>query len=149
MSRVRRPCLQLTLRLLVGVAAACTMACQGAAGEACAKTSDCEAALECVIVEDANSYCVPRASERAARTCSDEVPCTGADMPLWPVEATCVEGFCACDSEAFGCDVIGDTSVDPADYVVDAATCLCRRRDDCDDEKCPEGLHCDIDGICR
>jgi hypothetical protein len=118
-----------------------------AVGEDCSLSTDCYTDLECVAFRD-QRICLPRPEERAPASCDNE--CLGVE-PLWPVEASCIEGHCRCEPTAFDCDVPGTTVDENGDRVVDPATCVCRPRaeggESCDGEVCVDGLHC-VDGVC-
>ena len=139
-------------RLTCSAFAVAAASCQSALGEECSTTSECEAALECVRLDDGNGWCVPRATERAPRACADDNPCDDARGVLWPLEAACGDGACRCEVNAFDCAVDGADSVDPGEVVVDPATCVCRRRDasgePCFDQTCAAGLSCGPEGTC-
>ncbi|MBM4281635.1 MAG: hypothetical protein FJ137_13050 [Deltaproteobacteria bacterium] len=124
--------------------------CQLGAGEPCLSTVECQSDLECVVVSldtGPASTCLPRLARREPAQCVDE--CSALDSP-WPVEAACVDGACACDVDAFGCEAVSGT-LDPKLFLVDPATCLCRavgEGDPCETNRCPGGLGC-VDGRCR
>jgi hypothetical protein len=125
---VWRPAIAGLLFATVVAVAVVGAGCLGALGERCASTDACQTNLECVLLEDGKSYCLPRPAERAERTCSEGDGCSAAREPLLPVEAECVDGVCRCALSAFDCIEIDGELVDPSELVVDPVTCLCRRR---------------------
>ena len=89
--------------------------------EPCTSTQDCEPDLECVILDDDDSVCLPRPADRQERRCDADSDCTLSDGELWPLEAECLDGACRC----LGADINCGTEEDGAELLLEEETCRC------------------------
>jgi hypothetical protein len=119
--------------------------------ERCTATTDCELPLECVLIDDNASVCLPRPPGRQERTCSVDSDCTLSDGQLWPLEAECLDGACRCLGAEVLCREEG--FADEFSVILEEETCRCvprgREGDSCiTSHTCDTGLAC-VGGECR
>lgn len=140
-----------TLTLAAGLLTGCLS--NGLADEAerCSATTDCELPLECVLIDDNTSVCLPRPPGRQERSCRVDSDCTLSDGQLWPVEAECLDGACRC----LGAEVLcrDEDFADDFSVILEEETCRCvprgREGDSCiTSHTCDTGLAC-VGGECR
>jgi hypothetical protein len=117
------------------------------AGDRCDVTADCELELECVIVDDGASFCLPRPPGREERSCTVDDDCTLSDGQLWPLEAECLDGRCRClGAEVLCVEEDGDID-DFFAVILEEETCRCIPRGN-EGDACITSHTCDIGLAC-
>lgn len=85
-------------------------------GEECDIVEDCADGQECVIVND-GAVCLPTPDRREPQSCTVLTDCTNSDI-AWPVDVTCLDGFCRCPTSPASC-------ADERDQVFEEESCSC------------------------
>ena len=109
-------------------------------GETCEFRGDCTAGLECVVVNDPDSVCLPIPPEREQRRCEADRECVLSTGQLWPADADCIDGFCFCNVDV-ECELV------ERGLIFEPETCRCVPiggfGDAClSDATCEGGLFC-------
>ena len=108
---------RMSLAFIALLSARCLCTEHGSLGRACQGSASCTDGLVCVLLDEANGggerVCVPMKGIDEPLACAEATECVTAG---YPVDATCVDGQCACVGDAFAC---------ASDSVIDAATCRC------------------------
>lgn len=142
---MRHMCLLLVI--VIGVMTGCASSARRAEGEACTATEACDVDLECVVVDNDASFCLPRPPAREERVCSVDNDCILSDDRLWPVETECLDGACRCLGAEVFCEVDDEFDEDTFSVILEEETCRCVARGN-EGDACITSHTCDVGLAC-